>query len=119
MLWYHYTVLSCLSVCDVGVLWPNGWMDQDEAWFGGTPRSGPQCVRWGPTSPHFVAHVYYGQSAGWTKVPLNTEVGLNPGHIVLDGDPAPQGGGTAPPNIQLMSGVAKQLDGSRCHLVRR
>jgi len=21
--------LSCLSVCNVGVLWPNGWMDQD------------------------------------------------------------------------------------------
>jgi len=26
----------CLSLCDVGVLWPNGWMDQDAAWFGGT-----------------------------------------------------------------------------------
>ena len=25
-------VLSvCLSVCNVSVLWPNGWMDQDEA----------------------------------------------------------------------------------------
>jgi len=24
------SVLSCLSVCDVGVLWPNGWMDQNE-----------------------------------------------------------------------------------------
>ena len=23
---------SCLSVCDIGVLWPNGWMDQDETW---------------------------------------------------------------------------------------
>jgi len=22
--------LSVLSVCDVGVLWPNGWTDQDE-----------------------------------------------------------------------------------------
>jgi len=25
------------SVCDVGVLWPNGWMDQDETWHGGRP----------------------------------------------------------------------------------
>jgi len=26
-------VLSvCLSVCNVGVLWPNSWMDQDETW---------------------------------------------------------------------------------------
>ena len=26
---------ACLSlspVCDVGVLWPNGWMDQDATW---------------------------------------------------------------------------------------
>jgi len=23
-----------LSVCNVGVLWPNGWMDQDETWHG-------------------------------------------------------------------------------------
>jgi len=25
----------CLSVCNVGVLWPNGWMDQDATWYGG------------------------------------------------------------------------------------
>ena len=24
--------LSVLSVCNVGVLWPNGWMGQDETW---------------------------------------------------------------------------------------
>jgi len=23
-------LLSCLSVCNVGVLWPNGWTDQNE-----------------------------------------------------------------------------------------
>jgi len=32
-------VLSCLSVCDVRALWPNGWTDQDETW----PY--PHCVR--------------------------------------------------------------------------
>jgi len=31
--------LSCLSVCNVGVFWPNGWMDQDETWHGGRPRA--------------------------------------------------------------------------------
>jgi len=41
-------ILSCPSVCDVCVLWPNCWMDQD-----------------------------------------GREVELGPGHIVLDGDPAP------------------------------
>ena len=32
--------LSVLSVCDVGVLWPNGWTDQDATWYGGRPRPG-------------------------------------------------------------------------------
>jgi len=45
--------LSCpvLSVCDVGVLWPNGWMDQDETWHADRPQPWPYCVRWGPSSP--------------------------------------------------------------------
>jgi len=32
-------LLSC-PVCDVGVLWPNGWMDQDATWHGDRPRPG-------------------------------------------------------------------------------
>jgi len=35
------------------------------------------------------AHVYCTQAAGWIKMPLGTEVGLDLGDIVLDGDPAP------------------------------
>jgi len=42
-----------------------------------------------PTS----AYVYCGQPAGWT-LPLGMEVGLGPGHIVLDQDPAPPRKGT-------------------------
>jgi len=38
--------------------------------------------------PQFSAHVC-SQMAGWIKMPLGTEVGLGPGDIVLDGDPAP------------------------------
>jgi len=34
-------VLSSLSVCDVGVLWPNGWMDQDKTWLGMQVDLGP------------------------------------------------------------------------------
>ena len=41
-----------------------------------------------PTTTQFLAHVYCGQTAGWMKTPLGTEVDLGPGHIVLDGDPA-------------------------------
>jgi len=36
-----------------------------------------------------VTLVYCGQTVGWIRIPLGTEVGLGPGHIVLDGDPAP------------------------------
>ena len=43
----------CLSrpVCNVGVLWPTGWMDEDETWHAGRPRPWPHCVRWGTSSP--------------------------------------------------------------------
>jgi len=35
-----------------------------------------------------VTLVYCGQTVGWIKTPLGKEVGLVPGDIVLDGDPA-------------------------------
>jgi len=54
-----------------------------------------------------VTLVYCGQTVGWIKVPLSMEVGLGPGNIVLDRDPAasakkgqsrsPKKEGTAPP----------------------
>ena len=56
------------------------------------------CVRWGPSSntakgaphsPQFSAHVHCAQTAAWIKMPLGMELGLRPGHIVLDGDLAP------------------------------
>jgi len=44
----------------------------------------------GTTASHFSAHVYCGQTAGWIRILLGTEVGLNSNDIVLDGDrPAP------------------------------
>ena len=46
---------------------------------------------------------------------LDMEVGLGPGNISLDRDPAPppQKGAELPPNIRPMPIVAKRLDGSR------
>jgi len=90
----------CLSVCpvfNVGVLWPNGWMDQGKTWHSGRPQPRPQSVRWGPNSysqkgtqsPNFRPNVCCGQTAGWIKMPLGMEIELGPGDIVLDGDPAP------------------------------
>ena len=36
-----------------------------------------------------VTLVYCGQTVGRIKIKLGMQVGLGPGHIVLDGDPAP------------------------------
>ena len=41
----------CLSACDVGALWLNGWMNQDETCHARRLRPWPHCVRWGPSSP--------------------------------------------------------------------
>jgi len=67
-----------------------------------------------------VTLLYCGQTVGWIKMKLGMEVGLGPGHTVLDGDSAPRSKrGTAPSNFQHMSLVANRLDGSRCDLVQR
>ena len=47
-----------------------------------------------------------GQTAGWMKTPLGTEVDLGRGHIVLDRVPALQETGTAAPSFRPMSIVA-------------
>ena len=68
-----------------------------------------------------VTLVYCGQWVGWIKMRLGLQVGLGPGHIVLDGDPAPpppQKGGIAP-NFQPMSIVPKRLDASEYHMASR
>jgi len=58
----HRTVVClsvCLScpVCDVVVLWPNGFTNQDETWRTGRPRPWPHCVRWEPAPPPLKGHV--------------------------------------------------------------
>jgi len=53
--------------------------------------------------------VYCGQTVGWIKMPLGTEVGLGPGDIVLDGDSAPkQKGSTTDPAFRPVSIVTKR-----------
>ena len=83
-------------------------MHQDATWYGGRPQTRGLSVRWGPSPsqkgggcrgqspPPFSAHGYCGRTAGWMA--LGMEVGLDPVHIVLDGDTAllPKTGGTAP-----------------------
>jgi len=76
-------VLSVLSVCDVGVFWPNGWTDQDETWKAGRPWPRPHCVKWDPapppppkkkrasTAPYFGPRLLC-QTAGCIWIPLGT-----------------------------------------------
>jgi len=62
-----------------------------------------------------VTLVHCGQTVGRIKMKLGTQVGFVPGHIVLDGDPAPlPQRGTAPPTFRSISVAAKWLHGSRC-----
>jgi len=123
-LWYRTVIyLSVCPVCNVGMLWPNGWTDQDETWHAGRPRPWPHCIRWGPSSPpkkgqspQFSAHVYCGQTAGWMKTPLGTEVDLGPGHIVLGGTRLPpvKEAQQPPPSFRSMSTVATVAHLSYC-----
>ena len=128
----------CLSVClslspvgDVGVLWPNGWMDQDETWHAGRPRPLPHCVRSGPSSPSPKMEAEppnfwpISVAAKWLQgsrchLVWTMEVGLGPGDFMSDGDPAPSSPkGAEPPIFRPMFIVAKLLDGSRSLLAWR
>jgi len=76
----------------------------------------PLSLKWAQHSPQFSVHVYCGQTAGWMKTPLGTEVDRGPGHIVFDGDPAPpaKGAQQLPPSFRPMSIVATVVRLSYC-----
>jgi len=116
---------ASLSVCNVGVLWPNGWVDQDETWHGGRLRPRPYLLDGDPAPlPKRGQLPIFGPCLLWPngwmiKIPLSTEVDLGPGDIVLDRESAPpkKGETQAPPSFGQRI-VARRLHGSRCHLVR-
>jgi len=100
-------------------------MDQDATSYGcilgpddfvldGNPAPLPKK---GAEPPKFSAHVYCGQTVGWIKMALGTEVD----DFVLDGDlaPSPKRGQITLPKFRPISIVAKRLDASRCHSVWR
>ena len=97
------------------LLWPDGSMDQHATWHVGRSRPRPHCVRWGRSSPttnrdgapHFrpisvVAKRRMDEDSTWYGIDLS------PGHIVLDGDPAPPAkeAEQPPPSFRLASIVA-------------
>jgi len=54
-----------------------------------------------------VTLVYCGQTAGWIKMKIGVQVGLGPGHILLDVDPASLLQRGTAPNFLPLSVVAK------------
>ena len=84
-------------ICGPFLLWPNCWMHQDATWYGCRPQPGRGlCVRWRPSPlpqkgaepSNFRPVSIVAKTAGWIKMARGMEVGLGPGHIVLDGVPS-------------------------------
>ena len=95
--------LSLLSVCHVGVLLPNGWMDQDETWQGGRSQPRLHCVRWG-------------SSFGGRRWPRPHCVRSGPSST-----PAPRKGHSSSPSFRPFSIVAKRspISATAEHLLHR
>jgi len=51
----------------------------------GIGDAAPPSKRGEQPPPQYSAHAYCGQTTGWIKMALGTEVGLGPGDTVLDG----------------------------------
>jgi len=101
------------------------WIKMPLTWYDGRPRPGNIVLDADPTPPPWgtalkiSAHLCCGQTAGWIKMQLGTKIGLGPGRIVLHGTQLPHPKRDTVPNFRPLSNVAKRLDGSRCHLIRR
>jgi len=101
--------LPVSPVCNISVLWPNGWTDQDETWHAGRPRPWPHCVIWGPgpppqrgTDPNFPTISVVAKWLDGSRFHLlGRYIGHDPSDIVLDGDLAlpPPKRGQSPPTI--------------------
>jgi len=114
------SVIAYLACCKMPLGMEVGLSPGDFGLDGDQALPLPKGRRRPGAEPEFSAHGYCGRTAGWIKMALGMEVGLGPVHIVLDGDTAllPKQGQSPPPKF-LAHLVAKRLDASKCHLVRR
>jgi len=124
---------SCLpcpvcTVCNVGVLWPNGWTDQDETWHAGRPRPWLHCVRWGPSSPspkgEETESPIFGPYLLWTNCWIDQDATWygrrtrprEPRRLCVRWGPSSPSQKGVLSNFWPMSIMAKRLGGSRWHL---
>ena len=68
------------------------------------------CYRTVVLSVLSVTLVYCGQMVGWIKMKLGMQVGLSPGHIVLDGDLAPLPKGAQLPTTIFCPYLLRPID---------
>jgi len=120
-------------ICGPFLLWPNGWMHQDAIWYGGRPQSRRLWVRWRPNPPpKREAEVgaeppIFGPWLLWPNGWMDQDCTWHGGrpwsspHCAARWGhrSAPQNWAQSPPNFRPIFIVAKRLDASSCHLVRR
>jgi len=111
------------------LLWPNGWMDQDDTWHVGRPQPRRFCIRWGPSPlpkteeepPSSIFGPFLLWPKGWMHQDVTWYGGTpQPRGLCVRWGPSPlPKRGQSPPNFRPMFIVAKRLDGSRWHLAWR
>ena len=137
--WFALCYRSVLSVCNLGVLWPNSWMDrdttwcpcllwpngsidQDATWYEGRRRPRRHCVRWRPSSPppkkRGTALPNFWSMFLWPNGWIDEDTTWYEGrhrprpHYVRWGPNSPPSKKGTSSNFRPMSIVAKPLDGS-------
>ena len=111
---YATGLLSVCPVCNVGVLWPNSWMDQNVTWYGGRRRPRHIVLDGDPSLPTergtAAPPPFWPMSivSKWLDGSGGTEVALGPGDVVLDGDTAPtmENSTAAPPHFSAHFALA-------------
>jgi len=74
------------AICGPCLLWPNGWMDEDAAWYGSRPRPRPHCTRRGPSSREkgTAAPPLFGPCLLWPRSPISATAQLLYSNNVID-----------------------------------
>jgi len=77
--WLYLRPKACVRIIRVPcLLWPNGWMDQDETLYGGRPGHQPNCVKWGPSSPPPKGHTHN----FWPMSVVAKQLNRSRGHLI-------------------------------------
>ena len=121
--------LSDCPVCNVGVLWPNGWTGEDETSHavglgpGHIVLDGTQSRPFPPKGAQPLSPIF-GPFLLWSNGSMHQDATWygrwpQPRGLCVRWRPSlpQQRGHSPPPNFRPISIVSKQLDASRCHFV--